>query len=57
MEIEPLGGKRHVEVTERRAKTRIQKHSTIKESMPEWLNTMNRYDDPDVEDMGDVWGF
>jgi len=29
----------------------------IKESMPEWLNRMNRYDDPDVEDIGEIWGF
>jgi len=28
----------------------------IKENMSEWIATMNRYDDPDIEDMGDVWG-
>ena len=28
----------------------------IKEYMSEWIATMNRYDDPDIEDMGDVWG-
>ena len=30
---------------------------TIKEDMPEWLATMGRYDDPNIEDMEDVWGF
>lgn len=29
----------------------------IKEEMPEWLATMERYDDPDIEDMAEVWGF
>ncbi len=29
----------------------------IKEKMPEWLATMARYDDPDIEDMDEVWGF
>ena len=28
----------------------------IKEEMPQWLSTMERYDDPDIEDMGEVWG-
>jgi len=28
----------------------------IKEGMPEWLATMDRYDNPDIEDMEDVWG-
>lgn len=28
----------------------------IKEDMPEWLATMERYDDPDIEDMEEVWG-
>lgn len=28
----------------------------IKEDMPEWLATMGRYDDPDIEDMEEVWG-
>ncbi|HEN20962.1 MAG TPA: recombinase [Desulfobacteraceae bacterium] len=28
----------------------------IKEDMPEWLATMERYDDPDIEDMDEVWG-
>ncbi|MBW2075791.1 MAG: recombinase, partial [Deltaproteobacteria bacterium] len=30
---------------------------TIKEDMPEWLATMDRYDDPEIEDMQEVWGF
>ncbi len=30
---------------------------TIKEDMPDWLATMERYDDPEIEDMEDVWGF
>ena len=30
---------------------------TIKEDMPEWLATMERYDDPDIEDMEEVWRF
>ncbi len=30
---------------------------TIKESMPEWLATLNRYDDPSIEDMKEVWGY
>jgi hypothetical protein len=29
---------------------------SIKEDMPEWLATMDRYDDPDIEDMKEVWG-
>lgn len=29
---------------------------TIKQEMPEWVATMQRYDDPDIEDMEDVWG-
>lgn len=28
---------------------------TIKEGMPEWTGTMERYDDPTIEDMEDVW--
>ncbi len=31
--------------------------NSIKEGMPEWLATLDRYDDPDIEDMEDVWGF
>lgn len=30
---------------------------SIKEDMPEWLATIDRYDDPDIEDMDEVWGF
>jgi hypothetical protein len=30
---------------------------SIKQGMPEWLATMARYDDPDIEDMDEVWGF
>ena len=29
---------------------------TIKEEMPEWLATLDRYDDPSITDMGEVWG-
>ncbi len=29
---------------------------TIKDEMPEWLATLERYDDPDIEDMEEVWG-
>ncbi|HCK99305.1 MAG TPA: recombinase [Candidatus Marinimicrobia bacterium] len=29
---------------------------SIKEEMPEWLATMDRYDDPDIDDMEEVWG-
>ena len=28
----------------------------IKEGMPEWIATMERYDDPSIEDMSEVWG-
>lgn len=28
----------------------------IKEDMPEWIATMNRYEDPSITDMGEVWG-
>ncbi len=27
----------------------------IKEDMPEWIATMDRYDDPSITDMEDVW--
>jgi len=30
--------------------------ATIKEEMPEWLATLDRYDDPSITDMEDVWG-
>ena len=29
---------------------------TIKEGMPEWLGTMDRYDDPGITDPEEVWG-
>jgi len=28
----------------------------IKTKMQEWLDTMDRYDDPEIEDMEEVWG-
>jgi intergrase/recombinase len=28
----------------------------IKEEMPEWVATLQRYDDPSITDMGEVWG-
>lgn len=28
----------------------------IKEEMPEWIATMNRYDNPSITDMSEVWG-
>ncbi len=28
----------------------------VKEDMPEWLATMNRYDDLSIDDMEEVWG-
>lgn len=30
---------------------------TIKEEKPEWIATMERYFDEDIEDMDEVWGF
>lgn len=30
--------------------------ATIKKRMPEWLARMERYDDPDIDDMSEVWG-
>jgi site-specific recombinase XerD len=30
---------------------------TIKENMSEWLATLSRYDDPDIEDMEEVWRY
>ena len=30
---------------------------TIKEDMSEWINTLRRYDDPEITDMEEVWGF
>lgn len=29
---------------------------TIKEGMPEWLSTMERYDDPSITDPEEIWG-
>lgn len=29
--------------------------ATIKEEMPEWLETIERYDDLSNEDMEDIW--
>lgn len=29
---------------------------TIKEEMPEWIATIKRYEDPSIQDMGEVWG-
>ena len=31
--------------------------ATIKEEMPEWLATADRYDDPSISDMDEVWGW
>jgi site-specific recombinase XerD len=30
--------------------------TTIKENKSEWLETLDRYDDPGITDMGEVWG-
>jgi len=29
---------------------------TIKEEMPEWVGTIERYDDPDITDPEEIWG-
>ncbi len=29
----------------------------VKDGIPEWIATLERYDDPSIEDMGEVWGF
>ena len=29
----------------------------IKEDMPEWLATVERYDDPEIDDPAEIWGF
>jgi len=29
---------------------------TIKEEMPEWMGTVERYDDPDIIDPEEIWG-
>ena len=28
----------------------------IKDEMPEWIATMERYDDPSITDMEEIWG-
>jgi TPP-dependent pyruvate/acetoin dehydrogenase alpha subunit len=28
----------------------------INDNMQEWLDTIDRYDDPEIEDMEEVWG-
>lgn len=28
----------------------------IKEEMPEWLKTVERYDDPEIDDPAEIWG-
>ena len=30
---------------------------TTKTGLPEWLATLARYDDPDIDDPAEVWGF
>ncbi len=32
-------------------------NKTIKRNMPLWLDRMRRYDDLEIEDMEEVWGF
>jgi hypothetical protein len=39
---------------EKEALDRLQ--ARIKEEMPEWIATLQRYDDPSITDMGEVWG-
>lgn len=29
----------------------------IKQDMPEWLATLARYDDPEIDDLDEVWGY
>ena len=29
----------------------------IKEELPEWLETLRRYDDPSIDDPAEIWGF
>jgi len=29
---------------------------TIKEEMPDWVGTVERYDDPDIDDPEEIWG-
>ncbi|MBN1900786.1 recombinase [Candidatus Sumerlaeota bacterium] len=35
----------------------VELKQTIKDEMSEWLATMERYEDPEIEDMEDVWRF
>ena len=30
---------------------------SIKQNMSKWIETLRRYDDPEIEDMEEVWGF
>ncbi len=34
----------------------IELKEEIKNNMQEWLDTLDRYDDPEIEDMEEVWG-
>ncbi len=34
----------------------IELKNTVKEEMSEWLATMSRYNDPNIDDMEEVWG-
>ena len=34
----------------------IELKEEIKNNMQEWLDTMDRYDDPEIEDIEEVWG-
>jgi len=34
----------------------IELKEVIKNKMQEWLDTMDRYDDPEIDDMEEVWG-
>jgi len=34
----------------------IELKENIKINMQEWLDTMDRYDDPEIKDMEEVWG-
>ncbi len=33
----------------------IELKEVIKNNMQEWLDTIERYDDPEIEDMEEVW--
>lgn len=43
------------EVGEIEEKDLKEMNKTIKEEMPDWVATMDRYDDPEVTDMAEVW--